>query len=189
MDSLSALKEEHSSVLQELYALDRQLGWLESSGPMMARKILVRLLSGGEKLASELSFHFEREEKTLYAILEKRMAGYAEPVSVMKQEHGRLSSCVNKFTMEVGRMLREHDTVRTWELTSSLQDLRAELSDHVSREERVLFWLAELHLSRSDRNKVSVELAQTRNPVQGTEPVLLGRKNRATKALHVSKSS
>ncbi len=147
MDSLSALKDEHSSILQELYALDRQLGWLESSGPTMARRILVRLLSGGEKLASDLSFHFEREEKGLYAILERRMAEKSEPVTVMKQEHGILSSCLSKFTTEVARMLREHDTVRTWELTSSLQDLRSELSDHVTREERVLFWLAELHLS------------------------------------------
>jgi iron-sulfur cluster repair protein YtfE (RIC family) len=163
MDPLSALKDEHSSVLQELYALDRQLGWLESSGPMMARKILVRLLSGGEKLASDLSLHFQREEKALYPILEKRMGEKAEPVAIMKQEHERLSNCLNKFTSEVARMLKEHDNVRTWELSSSLQDLRSELSDHVSREERVLFWLAEIHLSRSDRNKVSSELVQMRS--------------------------
>ena len=160
MDPLSALKEEHSLVLQELYALDRQLGWLESSGPAMTRKILVRPLSGGEKLASDLSFHFQREEKALYPLLEKRMADKAEPVTVMKQEHQRLSTCLSIFTSEVARMLKEHDTVRTWELSSSLQDLRSELSDHISREERVLFWLAEIHLSRSDRNKVSSELAQ-----------------------------
>ncbi len=130
---------------------------------MMARKILVRLLSGGEKLANDLSFHFQREEKALYPILEKRMAEKAEPVAIMKQEHERLSNCLNKFTSEVARMLKEHDSVRTWELSSSLQDLRSELSDHVSREERVLFWLAEIHLSRSDRNKVYSELARMRS--------------------------
>ena len=167
MDPLSALKEEHSSILEEVYALDRQLGWLESSGPGMTRKILLRLLSSGEKLASDLSFHFQREEKALYPILEKRMPDNAEPVNVMKQEHLRLSTCLTQFTSEVARMLKEHDNIRTWELSSSLQDLRSELSDHVSREERVLFWLAEIHLSKRDRNKVYSELAQMRNESAG----------------------
>jgi hemerythrin-like domain-containing protein len=167
MDPLSALKEEHSSLLEELYALDRHLGWLESSGPGMTHKILLRLLSSGEKLASDLSFHFQREEKALYPILEKRMADNSEPVNIMRQEHLRLSNCLNGFTAEVARMLKEHDNKRTWELSSSLQDLRSELSDHVSREERVLFWLAEIHLSRSDRNKVYSELAEMRSESDG----------------------
>ncbi len=170
MDPMSALKEEHLTVLQELYALDRQLGWLESSGPTMARKILLRLLTGGEKLASDLFSHFQREEKALYPILEKRMADNAEPVLIMKQEHQRLSTCLDTFTSEVSRMLNEHDTVKTWELSSKLQDLRSELSDHVSREERVLFWLAEIHLSRSDRNKVVSELVQMSSHPSESEP-------------------
>jgi len=175
MNPLSSLKEEHAFVLEELYALDRQLGWLESSGPAMARKILVRLLIGGEKLASDLSFHFEREEKALFPLLEKRMDN-AEPVTIMKQEHQRLSICLKAFTSEVARMLKDHDTVKTWDLSSTLQDIRSELSDHVSREERVLFWLAEIRLSRSDRNKLSSELLRMSsqeslplpsNPAQG----------------------
>src|SRR5207249_695879 len=87
----------------------------------------------------------------------------AEPVILMRQEHQRLSSLLTLFRSEVARMLKEHDSQKTWELSSNLQDLRSELSDHVSREERVLFWLAEIHLTRSDRNKVYSELAQLRN--------------------------
>jgi len=190
MESLSDLKNEHSIVLQELYALDRQLGWLESSGPGMTRKILVLLLSGGEKLGRDLSFHFQKEEKTLYAVLERRMAEKGETVAIMKQEHVRLSACLNKFNAEVARVLREHDRVKTWELTTTLQDLRSNLSDHISREERVLFWLAELHLSKSDKNKVSSELAQMRSQ----DPNLLHEDSRRpflvddTKALHAPDS-
>ena len=164
MDPLAVLRDEHSSALRELYSIDRQLGWLESSGSEKAPRILVRLLSGSEHLAGDLSLHFQREEKALYPLLEKRMGDNTEPVTVMKQEHQRLMKCLNAFTSEVSRMIKEHDTVKTWNLSSTLQDLRSELSDHMSREERVLFWLAEIHLSKGDRNKVSFELAQMGRP-------------------------
>ncbi len=163
MDPLGSLREEHSSALRELYTLDRQLGWLESSAPPVTRRALVQLLSTSQKLASDLSSHFQKEEKTLYPLLERRMADKAEPVILMREEHKRLSARLDSFTSEVMRMLKEHDTRKTWELSSKLQDLRSELSDHVSREEEVLFWLAEIHLSRNDRNKIYAELSQTRN--------------------------
>jgi len=162
MESLNVLRSEHSSVLGQLYELDQQLGRLESSGPHLARKILFQLLARGEKLASDLAFHFQREEKSLYAALEDRMGEKSGPVATMKREHTSLEISINRFTSEVGRMLNDHDAVKTWELTSCLQDLRSGLSDHVSREEKVLFWLAELHLSRTDRNRISAELAQVR---------------------------
>ncbi len=66
MDPLMALKDEHSSVLQELYSIDQQLGSLESSVPGKAPKILIRLLGGSERLAGDLYLHFQREEKALY---------------------------------------------------------------------------------------------------------------------------
>ncbi len=151
-------------MLQELYSIDQQLGWLESSGHEKAPRILISLLGSGERLADNLSLHFEREEKALYPLLEKRMGDKTEPVSVMKQEHQPMLERLKSFTFEASRMIKEHDTVKTWNLSSTLQDLRSELSDHMSREERVLFWLAELHLSRSDRNKVSFELARIGRP-------------------------
>jgi hemerythrin-like domain-containing protein len=170
MDPFTALRDEHSSVLQEVYSIDRQLGWLESTGPEKAHSTLVRLLSYSERLEGDLSLHFQREEKALYPLLEKRMEDNPEPVILMKQEHQRLMHCLEAFTSEVSRMIKEHDAVRTWNLSSTLQDLRSGLSDHVSREERVLFWLAELHLTKGDRNKVSFELAQMNRPGEEPEP-------------------
>ncbi len=67
------------------------------------------------------------------------MGDNTDPVNVMKQEHQRLLECVKSFASEVSRMIKENDTVKTWGLSSTLQDLRSELSDHMSREERVLF--------------------------------------------------
>ena len=87
--------------------------------------------------------------------------GYeAEPVGVMRKEHQVLLECLNSVRSEISRMREDHDSLKTWGLSSKLQDLRAGLSDHISREERVLFWLAELHLSELDRRKISFELLQ-----------------------------
>ncbi len=172
MDPLTALKDKHCTLIEELYSIDRQLGWLESSGPEKAPKILVRLLGCGERLAGDLSLHFQREERALYPVLEKRLGNNTEPVVVMKQEHRRLLNCMKSFTSEVSRMIREHDAIKTWALSSALQDLRSELSDHMSREERVLFWLADLHLSRGDRNKVCFELARMSKPSEPPESKL-----------------
>ncbi len=97
LDPFSALKEEHSSLLEGLYALDAQLSWLESSGPTKTRKIILSLLTGGEKLGKELAFHFQREENSLYPILEKRMSDKAEPVRIMRQEHLKLSTRLTAF--------------------------------------------------------------------------------------------
>ncbi len=170
LDPLSELKKEHSSLLEELYALDALFSWLESSGPTKTRKILCKLVNGGEKLGKELSFHFQREENALYPILEKRMSDKAAPVSIMRQEHLKLSTRLTAFNSEIARMLKERNNLRTWELSSSLQCLRSELSDHVSREENVLFWLAEIHLSKIDQNKVYSKLAQMRPESENITP-------------------
>src|SRR5215472_14779664 len=98
MDPLGSLREEHTLVLRELYTLDHQLGWLESSPPAATHRALVQLLSTSQKLASDLTFHFQKEEKSLYSLLERRMANNAEPVILMREEHKRLSLRLDSFT-------------------------------------------------------------------------------------------
>ncbi len=46
-------------------------------------------------------------------------------------------------------------------LGKELQDLKGGLSDHLSREERVLFWLAELRLSWRDQRKIASSIQAT----------------------------
>ncbi len=160
MDPLSALKNEHSTILQLLYSMDRQLGWLESSGPDKSQRILGSLLRKSGHLSRDLRAHFQREEKALYPILEKRMGSDAETVRIMRREHQQLLDGASSVKSEISRMVESGDSVKTWGLASQLQDFRGGLSDHVSREERVLFWLAELRLSQVDRKRVSFNLNQ-----------------------------
>jgi len=155
------LKDEHSSLLHHLYSLDRTLTLLESSGEAQSKRLLRSLLEDSLKIWYELSQHTGKEEKVLFPLLEKRMGSDAGPVYVMRKEHLELLSSVVALRSEVQRMIESHDALKTWDLACILQDLRASLSDHISREERVLFWLAELHLSKVDRRKATFDMAQT----------------------------
>ncbi len=156
--------------------MDRQLGWLESSGADNSLRTLGSLLRKSGHLSQDLLAHFQREEKALYPILEKRMGSDVETVRVMRQEHQQLLDRASSVKSEISRMLDNSDSVKTWRLASLLQELRGGLSDHVSREERVLFWLAELRLSQVDRKRVSFNLSQmsrmSRASLTGTRKLL-----------------
>lgn len=160
MDPLDVLKRDHSSILEQLYALDKQLGWLESSGPEKIPRILSSLSRISERMWKDLALHIQREERALYPVLESRLGYEAEPVAVMRKEHRLLMDGLSAVKSEISQMRQNLESLKTWGLSAKLQELRGGLSDHVSREERVLFWLAELHLSEIDRRKVSFELLQ-----------------------------
>ena len=160
MDPLDELKKDHSSILQQLYAIDKQLGWLESSSPEKIPRIVSSLLRSGERLWKDLALHIQREEGALYPVLEGRLGYEAEPVAVMRKEHQELLDRVSQMRSEISRMRQNLESVKTWGLNSKLQELRVGLSDHLSREERVVFWLAELQLSEIDWRKISFELLQ-----------------------------
>lgn len=108
----------------------------------------------------DLSLHIWREERALYPVLEGRLGYLAEPVAIMRREHRELLDCLSAVKSEISQMHQNLETVKTWGLNSKLQELRVGLSDHLSREERVVFWLAELQLSKIDWRKISFELLQ-----------------------------
>ncbi len=133
---------------------------IESSRQVQSTRLLRSLLQDSQKMWNELSQHTGKEEKVLFPLLEKRMGSDAGPVHVMRREHLELLSSVVALRAEMQRMIEAHETLKTWNLASILQTFRGSLSDHISREERVLFWLAELHLSKVDRRKATFDLAQ-----------------------------
>lgn len=160
MDPLDELKKDHSSILEQLYALDKQLGWLESSSPEKIPRIISSLSRISGRMWKDLTLHIRREERALYPVLEGRLGYLAEPVAIMRREHRQLLDCLSAVKSEISRMHQTLETIRTWGLNSKLQELRVGLSDHLSREERVVFWLAEVRLSEIDWRNISFEMLQ-----------------------------
>lgn len=155
MEALSVLKAEHSALMSEVYQFDRQLTFLESSGPMKGMRILKELADSSRRIREDLQQHTGKEEKWLFPVLETRLGKDRELVDVMRHEHGKLIESLASLMAELDRMVNEHDTKRTWTLVSHLQGLKGCLNEHLSKEERLLFWLAELRLSWLDQRKVA----------------------------------
>lgn len=147
--------------------MDEQLAFLESSGPILGRKILRDLVEISGHLQEKLELHMMKLERGLFAVLESRLGRDRELVDLMRREHLELLATLESLRTELGRMTKYNDTKKTWMLASRLQDLRGDLSDHLSREERVVFSLAELRLSRSDQRKKIDSNVQSRTESAG----------------------
>jgi regulator of cell morphogenesis and NO signaling len=158
MEALSTLKDEHSTISGELYQMDKQLAFLESSGPIRGARILRDLVETSGHFWEKLLLHMKKEEEGLFPVLEARLGKDRKLVELMRREHAELLASLESIRSELDRMTNDHDTKKTWTLASRLQELRGDLSDHLSREERVVFWLAELRLSRLDRKKIDFNI-------------------------------
>src|SRR6266571_2835614 len=158
MEALNVLKSEHSALLGEVYQMENQLTFLESSGRIRGLRVLKELAETSRRMQENLLQHTAKEEKDFFPVLESRLGKDRELVEVMKREHEELIGSLGSLTTELDRMTKNRDTTRTWNLVSRLQDLKGGLSDHLSREEQVLFWLAELRLSWLDQRKIASSL-------------------------------
>ena len=158
MEALIALKDEHSAISEELYLMDKQLALLESSGPILGRRILRDLVKTRGRLEENLQLHMMKGERGLFPILESRLGKDRKLVELMTREHVELLASLESLRSELDRMTKDRDTRKTWMLASRLQELRGDLSDHLSREERVVFWQAELRLSHLDRKKIDYNI-------------------------------
>jgi hemerythrin-like domain-containing protein len=158
MEALSTLKDEHSAISGELYLMDKQLLLMESSGPIRGTRILRDLVETSGHFQENLQLHMKKEEHVLFPVLQARLGTDRDLIELMKQEHSELLASVDSLRSELGRMIEDRDTKKTWTLVSRLQELRGDLSDHLSREEKVVFWLAELRLSRLDQKKIDISI-------------------------------
>jgi len=154
MDALSTLKDEHSVIAVEMYHMDRLLAFLESSGPIRGARILRELVESSGRMHENLQLHVNKEERGLFPVLQSRLGKDRELLEVMRREHAELLVSLKSLRSEIDRMTRDHDTKKTSILASTLEEVCGELSAHLSREERIVFWLAELRLSRLDQKKI-----------------------------------
>ncbi len=158
MEALNLFRTEHAALLAEAYQMDQQLTSLESHGPIKGSRILKELGQSIQNMERDLRKHTNKEENIFFPVLEIRLGSDAGLVRSMKNDHSQLTNSLASLTSELDRMTEDHDTRKTWNLVSKFQQFKGELIDHLSREERVLFWLAELRLSRMDQRKISANL-------------------------------
>jgi len=135
-DRLAPLREEHERILRQLGSV--QAG-IKDHSPSSNRR-LQGLIDG---LGSRLEAHFADEERTLYKPLKQRL-GKDSPISEMVREHRSIRRTFEKLRSASNEY--EAHRSRIGDLRLSLDSLQREINGHIEKEEKVLFWLADLKL-------------------------------------------
>jgi iron-sulfur cluster repair protein YtfE (RIC family) len=133
---MKVLRKEHAEITRYLIQAGRMIR--ESPGPPASR-----LRSSVGRLRTLVEAHFAEEEETLYAALKMRLRRDS-PVEEMTKEHEAIRRTLMKLVSASGGYAAGHG--QTAEVGRCLSSLEEELEAHVQKEEKVLFWLADLRL-------------------------------------------
>ncbi|MEK6815044.1 MAG: hemerythrin domain-containing protein [Nitrospirota bacterium] len=158
MQNLTATKtlgEEHRRVWP---LLDNLANIAESLSPGSTDEASIRRYAEAvQKIEDELDIHLLREEKILFPPLEAFLPRDSGPLAVMLAEHEDLRS--DKARMkellaagpraDAGLQLRE----------TALRFVSV-LKAHIQKEDNILFPMAEMHLSASDKERIARELPE-----------------------------
>lgn len=135
-DRLAPLREEHEGIVRQL-GLVR--AGVKDSSPSSKRRLRGLI----DVLGSRLEAHFIDEERILYKPLKQRL-GKDSPTSEMMREHRSIHRTFEE--VRSGSTEYEGDGSRIGDLQLSLESLQREIGGHLEKEEKVLFWLADLKL-------------------------------------------
>jgi hemerythrin-like domain-containing protein len=135
-DLITPLVEEHQGIADQLKLLR---GLANASRPPSRRRLRNLLIC----LELQLRRHFDDEEQNLYRPLNVKLKS-GSPTSEMTREHRSLSRSLDLLL----RAFSDYETDRgkLGEFRLRINLLQSEMDAHVEKEEKVLFWLADLKL-------------------------------------------
>ncbi len=149
------LGEEHRRVWP---LLDDLASIAESLSPGSADEGFVRRLAEAvQKIEDELDMHLLREEKILFPPLEAFLPRDSGPLAVMLAEHEDLRSDKTKMKELLAAGPRADTVAQIREIALRFV---AVLKAHIQKEDNILFPMAEMHLSPSDKERIARELLE-----------------------------
>ncbi len=135
-DRFTPLREEHKGIV-------RQLGLVRASIKDSSPSSTERLRGLIDGLGSRLETHFIDEERILYKPLKQRL-GKDSPTDEMMHDHKSIHRTFER--LRSGSTEYDADSSRIGDLQLCFDSLQKELGGHLEKEEKVLFWLADLKL-------------------------------------------
>ncbi|KAF0816196.1 Repair of Iron Centers di-iron protein [Bacillus sp. ZZV12-4809] len=153
---LKQLKEEHPPLLAMLEELLNITIKMEESPD---RALFEKLTENVQSFCSQLDPHSEREEGVLFRIMERYLGKGTGPIAVMEYEHDQAKSCINSFLRAAEG--KEHLTEKEMaEQTRQIKKAYHTLTQHFSKEENVLFPMAENLLTEEEKNELYMKIQQ-----------------------------
>ncbi len=168
MDALGVLKQEHALILKRLLFIEDSARGLLAADPKDRQKMTEALLEDCKTAWQEIFRHIRNEEEALFPTLEEQMNEQDGLVHVMRLEHGEILGTMISLLGEIVKGIGGPERVLDPDFPRKVEQFRFTMSEHISREDKILFWLADLHLTPSDRRRVSLELAEVSRPSEDT---------------------
>jgi regulator of cell morphogenesis and NO signaling len=146
---LEQLKGEHPSLLSQLDGLYHLTQLIEQG--VEVEKNFTELIHKVEKFKSDLDPHSEREEGVLFPMMGVYIGTTSGPIAVMEYEHDQAKSKIGEFLEKSG----DNQTIDSKKnLAMLVKNAYFILTEHFSKEENVLFPMAERMLSDDEKEEL-----------------------------------
>lgn len=153
---LSQLKAEHPSLLKKLDGLLALTEELEREANIQSRfKDLKTMV---EVFKAELDPHSEREEGVLFPMMGEYIGTASGPIAVMEYEHDQAKNLIRTFLEKAG-----HSKLSAEEMKNASELVKNAcliLIEHFSKEENVLFPMAEKMLSDDEKAELYLKIQE-----------------------------
>lgn len=145
------LKKEHQDVLQKLTALEEVIRHLDRR-----EEISSKMRDLASFFETDFWVHFDKEEKALFPEIEKFSPRDGGPLGVMLEDHEDLRSTNKKLQLAIGTYLQGSNASETRAMINTQgRHFIWGLRDHISKEDGVLFMMADKHLNQNQVDSVN----------------------------------
>ena len=152
LDPIDALKSDHEAVRVVLGNLD---GYLRKIGGQVSDSLRKNLINQLNEITSfidkDLEIHFKKEENALFPVLGNYIGIETGPIHVMLIEHEQS----RQLSKEFKNAISEYSLNNKYEnILSAGDSLIQLLSEHIDKENNILFNMAAMQLSNEEKNEI-----------------------------------
>jgi regulator of cell morphogenesis and NO signaling len=147
---LAQLKREHVSLREKLNGLNSLIEKIEND--IDVELTFADLKKGVVTFKAELDPHSEREESVLFPMLGEYIGTTSGPIAVMEYEHEQAKSFIKTFLE--GAEAETLSTEKIKSLAELVKNAHNILTEHFTKEENVLFTMAERMLSDEEKEEL-----------------------------------
>lgn len=157
-EGLAQLKCEHIPLLEKLHGLFDICSKIEKDDAV--KENFAMLEPAVNTFIAELEPHSEREEKILFRMMEKYLGVGMGPIAVMEYEHTQAKLFIGRFFENVAKNRDDLSVEQMKEYSDYIKNAYFTLTDHFSKEENVLFPMAENILSDEEKAELAEKIKE-----------------------------
>ncbi len=152
LDPIMSLRSDHEIVRGVLNNLD---GYLKKIGAASSDSLRKNLVSQINEITAfidkDLEIHFKKEEDALFPVLGNYVGIETGPIHVMLIEHKNSRELSDNFKNSI----KEYQTSSVYkDMISAGDSFIALLSEHIDKEDHILFNMADMQLSTDEKESI-----------------------------------